>query len=89
MKKLTAAALFTWADQYARAAEAADRGTVYPTMREATKQFRTTQDAIEETVGDYCGDGYLGIAVGFKNGNGHATYKHRGDYRIEAYKDQP
>ena len=87
MKKLTAAALFTWADKYARAAEAADKGTAYPTVREAAAHFRTTQDAVEETVGHYCGDGYLGLAVGFKNGNGYASYKNRGDYRIEAYKE--
>jgi hypothetical protein len=87
MKKLTPATLFDYADKYARAAEATDQGTVYPTMREATRHFRTTQDVIEETIGDYCDGGYLGLAVGFKNGNGYATYKHRGDYRIEAYKE--
>lgn len=87
MTRLTATTLFEYANDYARAAEAADKGTVYPTLREAAKHFRTSQESVEETIGDYQDSGYLGLAVGLKNGNGYASYKLRGDCRIEAYEE--
>lgn len=87
MSKLTAAALFDYANAFARAAEAAGKATVYPTVREAARKFGTTQGAIEEVVLDYYDSGYLGLIVGFKNGNGYATYKNRGDCQVEAYAE--
>lgn len=85
MSKLTPETLFAFANEYARAAEAAGQGTQYPTIRAAARKFRVTQQDIEDTCGDYIGKGYMGIVAGARTGAGVYSYK-GGDRQIEAYK---
>lgn len=88
MVRLTAARLWTWARRRAHAAEAADLGTQYPTMREAARRFRCGLDDIELYAGDDPGgdDRYLGIAVAEGiPGVGSADIEPSGAWLVEAY----
>lgn len=82
---MTPSELLKYADRLARAAENQQKGTVYPSVRQAAKHFRVTQGAIEDACHDYQGDGYLGLAVGIQTGSGHGTYASKGDCLVEAY----
>lgn len=85
-KTVSAQALFDWANRFARKREAKGHGTQYPTFRQAATRFRVTHDELELTIGEYHGEGYLGMAVGFGiSGVGIAGIRTRGDYLIEAY----
>jgi hypothetical protein len=83
---MTPLELFDYADRFARAAENADKGTQYPTVRDAAKRFRVTQGAIEEACYDYQGSGYLGLIVGFKTYAGRGEYATKGACQVEAYQ---
>lgn len=83
---LTASALFEWADRYARRQEKADRGTVYPTLRQAARRFGARLDDIEDAADQGVDDGYLGIAVAMGvQGVGHYDLS-RADRLVEAYR---
>lgn len=88
MRTLTADYLFAYANQIARNAEAENKGTVYPTIREAARHFRVRQQDIEDACNDYTGPGYLGLIVGIRTGAGIGSYDRRGDCQVEAYKDR-
>lgn len=82
--------LFAYANRYARRAEAADRGTQYPTFRQAAKRFGVSLDAIEQACENYQGGGYMKPATGLGVGNnvgmrGTATFATRGEWLVEAY----
>lgn len=84
---LTPQALFDYANTYARQAEAADKGTQYPTLRQVARHFRVTHDQIEDACNDWDSrEGYLGIAVGFRTASGWAEYATRGEQLVEAYR---
>lgn len=89
--EINATALWKWARAYAARAVAAEKGTVYPTFREATKRFRCSLDDVENVIGDDIEDvdvpePYLGIGVGFGvNGGGVHWFEARGEYVVEAY----
>lgn len=89
---ITAPRLWKWARGYAKKREDAGKGTVYPTMREATKRFHCTLDDIEDVVGDDIEDDdeigpdhYLGIGVAWGVNGGMAPIEVRGEQIIEAY----
>jgi hypothetical protein len=73
--------LFDYASTYPKTP-----GRVYPTVREAAKHFRVTQQAIIDACEDWQGDGYMRPATGMKVGNGIGTFDRKGDYLVEAYK---
>ncbi len=82
--------LFRYADRYARRAEAAGKGTQYPTFRMAAKRFRVPMDEIEQACADYQGDGYMQPATGYGVGGnvgmrGAARIATRGEWLVEAY----
>ena len=82
---LTPKALFTYADRFATRHEKAGRGTVYPTLRQAARRFRTTVAEVEEAVDSGDVGGYLGIAVAIGiPGVGYADLP-RGEWMVEAY----
>jgi len=83
--KLTPQALFEYANSFTYASEKADRGTLFPTFRQAAKHFRVRLTDIEDAIEDYNGEGYMGAAVGFRCGNGVGYYEKKGDYLVEAY----
>lgn len=84
---ITPQALFDFATGYAAEAEGEGRGSVYPTFREVAKRFKATHDEIEQTCEDWDqSHGYMQPAVGVRSGAGVATFQHRGDYSVEAYK---
>ncbi len=58
----------------------------HPTVREAAKHFRTTQQAVLDACEDWHGDGYMRPATGFRVGSGVGTFERAGDYLVEAYK---
>lgn len=82
---MTPEELYAYANKFARRAEDAGEGTRYPTMRQATKQFKVRLSDIEDACQDYCGRGYLGLAVGFRTGSGYGVYAVKGDCLVEAY----
>ena len=83
---MTPSELFRYADNFARRHEAAGHGTVNPTLRQVASRFRVTYDEIECTCEDYCGEGYLGIAVAVGiTGSGYADLTPRGIQCVEAY----
>lgn len=80
-------ALFAYADGYARAQERAGNGTEYPTVRAAALHFKVSQEAIRSAADDYCGAGYMGVAVGARYGNRIGLYANSA-HRVEAYGDE-
>lgn len=87
-KQVSPDALFQYAIGHARRAEAAGRGTQFPTFRKAAQRFRTTLDAIEDAVQDYHGPGYMGMVVGIAGNGAYGSFNSRGDYQVEAYDDE-
>lgn len=86
MSRVSAERVFRYADRFARRAEAAGRGTQYPTMRQAANALRCTYAELEAAVAEYQGVGYLGIAVAIGlPGFGYAELA-RGEQQIEAYR---
>lgn len=86
MTAISPQALFDYANAFARKAETQDRGTQYPTVREAAKHFRVSQEKISDACEDWdTKGGYLGIAVGFRTGAGWGEYPNKGDCLVEAY----
>lgn len=83
---MTPEQLFNYADAFARRSESSGKGTVYPTFRMAAKSFKVTLNAIEEACQDWCGDGYMQAATGFRAGNGIGSFEAKGDWLVEAYK---
>jgi hypothetical protein len=84
---ITPQALFDYASDFARKAEAADKGTQYPTLREVARRFRVTHDQIESACHDWDSkEGYLDIAVGFRTYSGWGAFSNRGDCLVEAYR---
>ena len=83
--KLTPEALFGYACKSAKASEDADRGTQYPTFRQAARHFRVRLSEIEDACQDYQGDGYMKPATGFRTFSGHGSFEHQGDWLVEAY----
>ena len=82
---VTPATLFKYVDKFARRHENTGKGTVYPTLRQTAKHFRTTISEIEEVADDYCELGYLGLVVGVGiPGAGYADLL-RGQWQVEAY----
>lgn len=80
-------ALFRYADKFAKRNEAAGKGTVYPTLRQAASRFRCRLDDIENACESYIGEGYLGVACGIGiQGVGAALIEHRSNWLVEAYK---
>ncbi|HQR98174.1 MULTISPECIES: hypothetical protein [unclassified Polaromonas] len=77
--------LFNYAEKFTRRHELAGSGSVYPTVRQAARRFKCTQQAIEDATYDGVDFGYLGIVAGFRAGGGHATYED-GDRQVEAYR---
>jgi len=78
---MTPEQLYQWAKEYY------EKHETEPTVRQATKRFRVTQDDIIDAVGDYWGEGeYFGINVGIQiPGYGHYEERYVGNYTIEAY----
>lgn len=85
--RLTATALFDYANAFARASERAGRGTEYPTVRMAARHFEVTKPAVLSSIEDYCGSGYMGLAIGIRHGNRIGLYRSNSEHRIEAYAD--
>lgn len=84
--RVTPDELFAYASRYARRLEAQDKGTDYPTLRQAANRFKVNYDDLEMAVEDFdSSKGYLGLAVGIRTGSGYGSYKHRGEWKIEAY----
>lgn len=84
--RLTADALFAYANCFARAREREGNGTEYPTVRSAARHFKVSQEAIRSAIDDYSGPGYMGEAVGARYGNRIGLY-HKDSHRVEAYCD--
>ena len=49
---MTAAGLYRWANRYRHRNEAAGQGTQYPTVRQAMRRFRVTQQQVLDVVAD-------------------------------------
>lgn len=86
--RLTADALFDYANTFARASERAGKGTEYPTVRMAALHFKATKPAVLSSIEDYAGSGYMGLAVGVRIGNRVGVYRSNSEHRIEAYEDE-
>jgi hypothetical protein len=89
MKQVNADALFDYAMAFCKASEEKDRGSDYPTFREAAKKFKVRISDIEEAVETFHNDNqderYMDAIVGVRCGAGIAPYNRVGDYKIEAY----
>jgi hypothetical protein len=83
---ITPESLFKYVEGYTRRALKTDKREVFPTFREVAKRFRCKYDDIEATVEDYCGDGYMGVAIGIQVNGAIGLYESRGQYYVEAYK---
>lgn len=87
---LTAASLFDYCDGFARRAEAAGRGTEWPSVREVKRRFPgSTYQDIEDAIANYTGPGYMGLATGTGitgAGTGHAAIARQNDHSVEAYE---
>lgn len=80
--------VFRYAERFASRAEAAGRGTQWPTLQQAARRFRCRISDVEEAVegSSLDGDHYFGIAVAVGiSGVGYAPHDHRGECQIEAY----
>lgn len=84
-KELTPKDLFDWANEYARASEAAGHGTRYPTLRMAARRYGTSQERIEELLEEGTDEGYLGLVVGIRTASGVGVFETRGECLVEAY----
>lgn len=81
---LTAPALYAWAlrTQRRRVRLSWDA----PTVRDAARRFRCTQQAIVDLVeSDPEVPGYLGLGVAIRTGTGGIGRLERGDWIVEAY----
>ena len=78
--------LFTYAVKFCKDAEASDMGSQYPTFRQVSRRFKVSYDEIEQACEDWQGQGYMTPAVGFRLGNGFASFKTRGEHLVEAYR---
>ena len=79
---MTPEQLYQWTRDYYR-----KHGTD-PTVRQAAKHFRVTQDEVLDAVNDYHGNNskYFGVAVGVQiQGVGYYEERCTGKYTIEAY----
>jgi len=78
---MTPEQLYQWAKDYY------EKNSTEPTVRQATKRFKVTQDDIVSAIEDYQGDGnYFGLAIGVQiQGYGYYEEKYVGKYTIEAY----
>lgn len=83
--RLTADSLFRYARSFARRSEAADRGTKFPTFRQAARRFKVRLAEVEDACNDYVGAGYMKPAVGVRSGSGVAVFESMGDWLVEAY----
>lgn len=85
--ELTPDTLFRYAVGVATRAEQAGKSTVWPTLRQCAKRFRTTVAVVEEVADCGIDNGYLGIAsaVGVQ-GLGTAEIEPRGAWLVEAYR---
>lgn len=80
--------LFQYATEYARQAEADDKGTKYPTFREVARRFRVNHDAIEQACDDWDqSQGYMKPAVGVRAGNSVGSFATKGQWLVEAYSE--
>lgn len=86
--ELTPQTLFDYAVKFADEAEKMDRYPQFPTFRQAAAYFRVRIGVIEETIEEWCGDGYMKAAVGFRCGSGYGVYDHKGEYLVEAYREE-
>lgn len=83
---LTPDALFDYALNYSHGKDVAESMFAYPTLKEASKFFKVSMRAIEETCYDHCSKGYLGLIVGFKNRVGYGSFN-RSERLVEAVQD--
>jgi hypothetical protein len=84
----TAQELFDWAAGWTERAAKSGNPEQYPTIRKAARRFCCKQAEIAEVLdGDIAlDDGYLGMGVGWRVGNGVADIEKVGDYIVEAYR---
>ncbi len=82
---MTPQQLFEYVRKFTREAEVGRKKVTLPTIRETAKFFKVKQVDIEDACDAYDGEGYMGIAVGVRVGNGYYEFKCRGDCLIEAY----
>lgn len=78
--------LFAYAVKFCHDSEVAEQGTKYPTFRQVASRFKVTYDKIEQACDEWQGDGYMAPAVGFRSGNGVASFATRGEHQVEAYR---
>lgn len=71
--------LFSWAAAYCI------RTKESPTLKKAARKFKRKIGDIITAVEDYQGDGYMGVAIGYRCANGVYHIEHKGDYILEAY----
>lgn len=87
-RTLTADVLFTYANDFARAEEAAGNGTTYPTFDMAAKHFGVSLRKIEVACEDRTEQGYLAPAVARgRPGFGIGAIDRKGDWLVEAYPE--
>lgn len=58
----------------------------YPSVRDAARHFRTSQQAVLDACDDWHGEGYMQPAVGLRSGCGVGVFESPGDYLVEAYE---
>jgi len=89
MKQVDPNALFDYATAFCKESEAKDRGSDYPTFREAAKKFKVRisdiQDALENFRNDNQDERYMDAMVGMRCGAGIVSFERMGDYKVEAY----
>lgn len=89
MKQVDPNALFDYAVAFCKESESKDRGSDYPTFREAAKKFKVRisdiQDVVETFHNDNQDERYMDAMVGVRCGAGIAAFNRVGDYKVEAY----
>jgi hypothetical protein len=89
MTDLTTEALFAYASGYAERSEKAGKGTQWPTIRQVKRRFRgASYGDVEDACANYCGEGYMGLGVGYQVGGlggGTAYEGNANEHVVEAY----
>lgn len=82
--------LAIYADAFATRHERRDKGTIYPTVRQAAKRFKCRQQDVLDCIDGCVPEGfeYFDIAVGMRTGSGVGDFDNEGDYLIEAERSR-